>query len=63
MLGSSQDQFNDPSGITRDSAAKIYVGDAGNARIVQADDITGTNWTTLSSLFSIYSAPERYRPR
>jgi sugar lactone lactonase YvrE len=33
-----------------DRAGRIYVADAGNARIVRMNDMTGAGWTTLGSL-------------
>ena len=40
-------QFSQPWGIFVDGADRIYVADNGNWRIVRADDITGTGWTTF----------------
>jgi len=42
--------FNGPAGIAVDSGGKIYVADYSNNRIVQMDNITGTNWTSYGSL-------------
>jgi streptogramin lyase len=55
-LGSGVGQFNKvpdvfkgPQSIFVDQAGKIYIADAGNARIVRIDDLTGKNWMTFGA--------------
>src|SRR5258708_6915485 len=61
--GSDVGQFMNLSGISVDSAGRIYVMDRGNNRLVRMDDMHGTNWTTMSGIgsgvgqFAQYVAP------
>ncbi|HUJ79246.1 MAG TPA: NHL repeat-containing protein [Nitrospiria bacterium] len=45
--GRGINQFYGPFGITVTSSGQILVADSQNNRIVQIDDIGGTNWTSL----------------
>jgi len=38
-----------PRGLAFDAAGKIYIADTGHDRVVRVDDMTGANWTTLTS--------------
>lgn len=42
--GSGVGQFDRPTGIAIDASGRIYVADAGNARIVRLDDTDGSGW-------------------
>jgi len=61
--GSAVGQFMNPSGISIDSAGRIYVMDTGNNQLVRMDDMNGTNWTVMSGIgsgvgqFAQYVAP------
>src|SRR5258706_16442447 len=61
--GSDVGQFMNLSGISVDSAGRIYVMDTGNNRLVRMDDMHGTNWTTMNGIgsgvgqFAQYVAP------
>jgi hypothetical protein len=61
--GSAVGQFMNPSGISVDSAGRIYVMDTGNNQLVRMDDMNGTNWTVMSGIgsgvgqFAQYVAP------
>ena len=46
-LGSSTNQFSNPTDVALDAQGRIYVADSGNRRIVRMDDFTGAGWTTL----------------
>ena len=52
-----------PSGISVDSAGRIYVMDTGNNQLVRMDDMNGTNWSVMSGIgsgvgqFAQYVAP------
>jgi len=50
--GSGTGQFTDLSGISIDSAGRIYVMDTGNSRLVRMDDMNGTNWTVMNGIGS-----------
>ena len=47
--GTGANQFNGPVGIYVDGADRIYVADAGNARIVRMNDMKGAGWMTLGN--------------
>jgi sugar lactone lactonase YvrE len=40
--------FGSPIGVALDAAGRIYVADAWRPSVVRVDDITGTNWTSIS---------------
>lgn len=45
--GSGYLQFNSPQGANAGADSRIYVADTYNYRIIQIDDILGTNWKTF----------------
>jgi DNA-binding beta-propeller fold protein YncE len=47
--GNGPKQFELPYGVSATPDGKIYVADAGNHYIVQMDDMTGKNWTSLGN--------------
>src|SRR2546426_683884 len=47
--GNGVNQFAGPTGISLDSAGKIYVVDARNSRLVRVNEMTGTGWMTFGT--------------
>lgn len=45
-FGSGTGNLSSPMSVAFDSAGRIYIGDAGNQRIVRMDDMNGTNWVS-----------------
>ena len=41
-------QFEGAESLAVDASSHIYIADTSNSRIVRMDDMTGTNWTTLT---------------
>jgi len=40
--------FGSPIGVVVDAAGRIYVADAYQPKVIRVDDMTGTNWTSIS---------------
>ncbi|NED67967.1 hypothetical protein G3I15_44240, partial [Streptomyces sp. SID10244] len=52
-MPNSQPTFNAPAGVAVTPADTVYVADAGNARIVQIDDLDGDTWSEYGSAVPI----------
>lgn len=49
LLSGDAGQILSPIPANREAAARIYVADTGNQRVVRIDDMKGSNWMTYGS--------------